>query len=65
LLFIVFDIELAFLLPWLHTLYLLGSVGYWIMILFLLLLSLGFYYEWNTGAMDWAGMEFTFKHKGN
>ena len=52
-LFILFDLEIAFLYPWACTLGLQTFFGYWNMIIFLLILTLGFGYEWIRGALDW------------
>lgn len=52
-LFIIFDLEITFLFPWVLVLGSLGSFGYYSMIIFLLLLTVGFYYEWKKGALDW------------
>lgn len=54
-LFILFDLEVAFLFPWGATLSDLGawSAGFWAMMLFLAILTVGFVYEWKKGALDW------------
>ena len=52
-LFIIFDLEIAFLFPWAISLGQIGIVGFWSMILFLFILSVGFIYEWKKGALDW------------
>ena len=54
-LFILFDLEVAFLFPWGATLGDLGSwsAGFWAMMLFLAILTVGFAYEWKKGALDW------------
>ncbi len=52
-LFIIFDLEVAFLFPWACTLSSLGEFGFWCMILFLFILTVGFVYEWKKGALDW------------
>src|SRR6266403_3860180 len=54
-LFILFDLEVAFLFPWGATLGDLGpwSPGFWGMMLFLAILTVGFVYEWKKGALDW------------
>tara|TARA_B100001173_G_C15739636_1_gene442233 strand:- start:74 stop:442 length:369 start_codon:yes stop_codon:yes gene_type:complete len=52
-LFIIFDLEIAFLFPWAVTLGNLGSLGFWSMIFFLFVLTIGFIYEWKKGALDW------------
>jgi len=52
-LFIIFDLEIAFLLPWAVVFKNLGAVGFIEMIVFLLLLLLGFVYCWKKGALEW------------
>ena len=52
-LFIIFDLEIMFLFPWSISLSFLGVFGFWLMIFFLFLLTLGFVYEWKKGALDW------------
>lgn len=52
-LFIIFDLEVAFLFPWAVTLGKIGLFGFWSMILFLAILTVGFIYEWKKGALDW------------
>lgn len=52
-LFIIFDLEIMFLFPWSISLSFLGVFGFWSMIFFLFLLTLGFVYEWKKGALDW------------
>ena len=52
-LFIIFDLEVAFLFPWAISLSLIGMVGYLSMMIFLLILTVGFVYEWKKGALDW------------
>jgi NADH-quinone oxidoreductase subunit A len=52
-LFIIFDLEIAFLFPWAVTLGDIGLFGFWSMVLFLGVLTVGFIYEWNKGALDW------------
>jgi len=52
-LFIIFDLEIAFLFPWAISLGNLGPLGYWSMMVFLLILTIGFIYEWKKGALDW------------
>ena len=51
-LFLIFDIEVAYLFPWTVTLSVTGSVGYFIAAIFLLILTVGFAYEWVRGALD-------------
>lgn len=52
-LFIIFDLEVAFLFPWAITLGKIGVFGFWSMVGFLGLLTVGFVYEWRKGALDW------------
>ena len=52
-LFIIFDLEVAFLFPWAVTLGKIGVFGFWSMIVFLLVLTVGFVYEWKKGALEW------------
>ncbi len=53
LLFIIFDLETAFLFPWAVVLRRLGWIGFGAMMLFLLILIVGFVYEWKRGALEW------------
>jgi NADH-quinone oxidoreductase subunit A len=52
-LFLIFDLEVAFLFPWAVGFQHIGSLGFWSMILFLLILTIGFIYEWKKGALEW------------
>jgi NADH-quinone oxidoreductase subunit A len=52
-LFIIFDLEVAFLFPWAVTLGKIGVFGFWSMIAFLGVLTAGFIYEWCKGALEW------------
>jgi NADH-quinone oxidoreductase subunit A len=52
-LFIIFDLEIAFLFPWAVTLSKIGVAGFWSMMLFLAVLTVGFIYEWRKGALNW------------
>ncbi len=52
-LFIIFDVEVAFLFPWAVSLSRIGHVGFFSMLGFLGVLTVGFVYEWNKGALDW------------
>lgn len=52
-LFIIFDLEIAFLFPWALALRDIGMFGFWSMIVFLVLLTIGFIYEWRKGALEW------------
>ena len=53
LLFIIFDLEVAFLFPWAVSLRDIAASGFWAMMLFLGILVVGFVYEWKKGALDW------------
>jgi len=53
LLFIIFDLEIAFLFPWAISLGEIGMLGFWSMMVFLGVLTVGFIYEWKKGALDW------------
>ena len=52
-LFILFDLEIAFLFPWAVSLREIGATGFWAMMVFLGILVVGFAYEWKKGALDW------------
>ena len=52
-LFIIFDLEVAFLFPWAVSLGEIGVFGFWSMFIFLLILTIGFVYEWRKGALEW------------
>jgi len=52
-LFIIFDLEIAFLFPWAISLGNIGVLGFWSMMIFLFILTIGFVYEWKKGALDW------------
>jgi NADH-quinone oxidoreductase subunit A len=52
-LFIIFDLEVAFLFPWAVAFKDLGAFGFWSMIAFLVVLTVGFIYEWRKGALEW------------
>lgn len=52
-LFIIFDLEVVFLFPWAVTLSDTGLFGFWSMMVFLGLLTVGFVYEWRKGALEW------------
>jgi NADH-quinone oxidoreductase subunit A len=52
-LFIIFDVEVAFLFPWAVSLSRIGLLGFFSMMGFLAVLTVGFIYEWNKGALDW------------
>ena len=52
-LFIIFDLEIAFLFPWAISLGNIGALGFWSMMIFLSVLTVGFIYEWKKGALEW------------
>tara|TARA_B100000965_G_C19404273_1_gene674672 strand:- start:318 stop:686 length:369 start_codon:yes stop_codon:yes gene_type:complete len=52
-LFIIFDLEIAFLFPWAISLGSIGLLGFTSMMIFLFILTVGFVYEWKKGALDW------------
>jgi NADH-quinone oxidoreductase subunit A len=52
-LFIIFDLETAFLFPWAVVLHRIGWLGFWAMMVFLAILIVGFIYEWKKGALEW------------
>lgn len=52
-LFIIFDLEIAFLFPWAVVLKDIGLFGFWAMVVFLGILVIGFIYEWKKGALEW------------
>ena len=52
-LFIIFDLEIAFLFPWAISLGNIGILGFTSMMIFLFILTIGFIYEWKKGALDW------------
>ena len=52
-LFIIFDLEVAFLFPWAASLGDIGLLGFWSMVVFLGVLTVGFAYEWRKGALEW------------
>ncbi len=52
-LFIIFDLEVAFLFPWAVSLGDIGLIGFWSMVVFLGVLTIGFIYEWRSGALEW------------
>jgi NADH-quinone oxidoreductase subunit A len=53
LLFIIFDLEVAFLFPWAVAFKDVGLLGFWAMMVFLAILTVGFIYEWRKGALEW------------
>ncbi|KPB01627.1 NADH-quinone oxidoreductase subunit A [Ahrensia marina] len=52
-LFIIFDLEVAFLFPWAVSFGEMGMFGFWSMMVFLGILTIGFIYEWKKGALEW------------
>jgi len=52
-LFIIFDLEVSFLFPWVLVSGTIGWFGYWAVMMFLAVLTVGFIYEWNKGALEW------------
>ncbi len=52
-LFIIFDLEVAFLFPWAVSFGEIGLYGFWSMVVFLGILTIGFIYEWKKGALEW------------
>ena len=52
-LFIIFDLEIAFLFPWAVALGEIGVFGFWSMMIFLGILTVGFIYEWKKGGLEW------------
>jgi NADH-quinone oxidoreductase subunit A len=52
-LFIIFDLEVAFLFPWAISIGTIGLFGFWSMVIFLSILVVGFIYEWRKGALEW------------
>ena len=52
-LFIIFDLEIAFLFPWSVSLGNIGLLGFYSMMIFLFILTIGFIYEWKKGALEW------------
>src|SRR6202034_810381 len=52
-LFIIFDLEVTFMFPWAVTFRQVGVYGFWAMMIFLAVLTIGFIYEWKKGALEW------------
>ena len=52
-LFIIFDLEVAFLFPWTVAFKEIGTFGFWSVMIFLAVLTVGFVYEWRKGALEW------------
>lgn len=53
LLFIIFDLEVTFCFPWVFTLYHTSFFGFYCIVVFIGILTIGFFYEWKKGALDW------------
>jgi len=53
LVFVIFDVEVVFLFPWAVSLSAIGVFGFWSMMIFLAVLTVGFIYEWRKGALEW------------
>ena len=64
-LFIIFDLEIAFLFPWAITLGNIGIFGFVSMMIFLSILTVGFIYEWKKGALDWEWIKIYEKWKSD
>ena len=52
-LFVIFDLEVAYLFPWAVAFGDIGAMGFWSMMIFLAILTVGFIYEWKKGALEW------------
>ena len=52
-LFVIFDVELAFLFPWAAVLQEIGAVAFWAMMIFIAILAFGLWYDWKKGALKW------------
>jgi NADH-quinone oxidoreductase subunit A len=64
-LFLVLDLEVMFLFPWAVSLNSIGLKGFLGMAIFLLILTVGFFYEWRLGALEWASQQSNPKKKNN
>ena len=64
-LFIIFDLEITFLFPWAISLGYMNVFGFWSMMFFLIVLTVGFIYEWKKGALDWELFSKTFSNLKN
>ena len=53
LLFLLFDLEILFLIPWIFVIDIMQLTNYIVLIIFLIILTIGFIYEWKKGALDW------------
>lgn len=62
-LFLIFDVEIALLFPWIYTLHLINWFGFYMMMLFLIILTIGFFYEWHRGALAWPHSKILSKKK--
>lgn len=58
-LFLIFDVEIALLFPWVLSLYAINWFSFYIMIIFLTLLTIGFFYEWHRGALVWPHQQYS------
>jgi NADH:ubiquinone oxidoreductase subunit 3 (subunit A) len=56
-LFIIFDLEVTFLFPWAISLHTIQLTGFWAMVIFLVILTIGFVYEWRKGALEWVSSQ--------
>nr|YP_011017717.1 NADH dehydrogenase subunit 3 [Griffithsia okiensis]WQF69540.1 NADH dehydrogenase subunit 3 [Griffithsia okiensis] len=52
-LFLIFDLEISFLFPWTVSLNTISFFGFWVMVFFLIILTIGFIFEWYKGALEW------------
>lgn len=64
-LFLVLDLEVMFLFPWAISLNSIGLKGFIGMVIFLIILTVGFFYEWKLGALEWASQQFKSNSKNN
>jgi NADH-quinone oxidoreductase subunit A len=64
-LFLVLDLEVMFLFPWAVSLNSIGIKGFIGMVIFLFILTVGFFYEWRLGALEWASQQSNFNKKNN
>jgi NADH-quinone oxidoreductase subunit A len=58
-LFLIFDVEIALIFPWVMGLQLTGWFGFYTMIIFLFIITVGFFYEWHRGALNWPHQSLT------
>lgn len=64
-LFLVLDLEVMFLFPWAVSLNTIGLKGFIGMVIFLIILTVGFFYEWRLGALEWASQQSNLNKKNN